>query len=131
MIDTPIATYMATTIDVLPATRPTKAYLTGLFIDQARPHRMVDLSRESLVRAHIEAQRHADFERAQAIADWSLWLLSLYPAFVTGHREVVETLGQISYHRCYRLIPSWRVYEECADNLPSFTRRLHHSLENP
>jgi hypothetical protein len=105
----------------LPATRTARSYVTGLFLNQARSTRAVDFSRRSLVLSYI-SQR--DFAQSQDLADWVLWALSWVPTSVRDHRELAESLGRLSYYRCYRLVPSWRVYEELADNLPVYARHL-------
>ena len=115
------------TVDQLPATREAKAYIQGLFLDQADPKQAIDLSKESIVLNHIGLKRYA-LNELQRIGDWVLWVLSWFPRSVAQHREVVENLGRLNYLRCYRLVPSWKVYEELGDMLPVYTSRLYRIL---
>jgi len=108
----------------LNATRTARAYIEGVFNSQVPSERAVDLSRESVVLAYARVRERFDFEQAQRLADWILWNLSWFPESVSGHREVVESLGRLSYYRCYRIIPSWIVFDELADELPRFVREL-------
>lgn len=109
----------------IPASQTARAYVLGLFLDQARAARIVDLSRESVVLMYLQALERHEFSEAQRLGDWALWVLSWFPENARGHREVVETLGQINYYRCYRQVPTWVVYEELADTLPSLVRQVH------
>lgn len=110
-------------VQKLPASPKTRAYIQGLFIDQTLPARNVDFSKESMVLAHMEAG--ISLIERQSLGDWSLWVLSWFPKSVERYRDVVETLGRLNYLRCYRLVPSWTVYEELADQLPTFVRLLY------
>lgn len=111
-------------VETLPTSRTAKAYVAGLFLDQARGQRIVDFSKDSIVLAHIEVRKLADIDKAQQIGDWALWVSTWFPGHVAASVSLVETFGRLSYHRCYRLVPSWRVYEELADSLPDIIRHL-------
>lgn len=115
----------------LHATRTARAYIEGVFTQQlaTASRRCIDFSQESIVLKYSEVRtKRYDFEQSQQLADWVLWALSFFPASVQDHREVVETLGRLSYYHCYRIVPSWTVFDELADELPSITRQLHNSL---
>lgn len=109
----------------VPASRNARAYILGLFGDQASSRRIVDFSRESVVLAFLRTLERETFEEAQRLADWALWILSWFPESAREHREVVETLGRLNYYACYRRLRSWVVYEELADTLPVLTRHIH------
>lgn len=118
----PAEDYFSKVVAPLPTNRLTKAYIIGVFADLARGSSYVqDLSKESLVLRHLAG---GAFTEAQATGDWVLWVLTWFPAAVADHRDVVETIGQLAYLRCYRLVPTWRVYDELADQLPTYVRRL-------
>lgn len=119
-----LTSMMETLVARTSATRRAKAYMSGLFIKQARSARVVDFSDQSLVLAHIERRGSYDLDAAQRLGDWVLWMLSFFPAHAGKHRELAETLGRLNYLRCYKLVPSWTVYEEFSDMLPVYTRDL-------
>lgn len=111
-------------VNDLPATRATKAYISGLFLAQSGA-RGVDLSKTSLTLAFQQARETYDFEKSQQLGDYVLWILSWYPQAVAAHRTLVETFGRLSYAHCFKRVPTWRVYEELADQLAVFAVKLH------
>lgn len=111
-------------VEGIPTSQSTKAYVEGLFLSQARPSRIVDLSNQSVVLATTKIQPR-DLLKTQELADWILWMLSWFPSSVGRDREVVETLGRMHYNRCYRLVPSWKTYEELAEMLPIIVHQVH------
>lgn len=122
---TEVTEVIETRVNHLSASRIARAYITNLFVRQI--HAPVDFSQESVVLAYIEAKRDSrilDLAASQQIGDWVLWVASLYPAHLRAHQSVAETFARLSYLRCYRLVPSWQVYDELAEGLPSFTRAL-------
>ncbi len=81
--------------------------------------------RESVVVAYAEARSRYDFTSFQRIADWVLWADVWCPEFIGANREIVESIGRLSYHACYRITRgSWTVYEELADRLPAIVQEL-------
>lgn len=109
-------------VSTLTASKMTKAYIVGLCLDQASGKRIVDMSTESIVLAHVF--NTGGFIGSQTIADWAFWLLSFYAENVNGHRDAVETIGRLNYARCHRQVPSWYVFDEMSDMLPVYTRQL-------
>lgn len=122
---------MTNIVTSLPATQQAKAYIIGVFTNQAKSIHIVDFSDQSLVLAYVQlsrAQRQfVDLTSAQKLGDWIFWLLSFFPEH-TKQRKLAETIGQLSYLHCYRLVPSWAVYEELSDMLPIYTRQLTPSI---
>lgn len=115
--------YFAALTAALPANRTTRAYVTGVFVDQVR--RPIDLSRESLVLLY---SANPDYTTAQHIADWVLWTLTWYPDALEPYRATVETIGRLAYLRCYRTVPTWRVFDELADCLPWYVDVLQEAV---
>lgn len=86
----------------------------------SRPERS-DMSRESIVIARTKAVTFTDYQK---IGDWALWIGTINPQH--KNREVVESLGRLSYLSCYRLLGRRvTVYEELADELPHIVTQLH------
>lgn len=84
-----------------------------------------DMSRESIVIAFSKARRDGGFVEYQRIGDWTLWASAMAPESIRSERDVIETLGRLSYLACYRFVREWPVYEELADELPAITRAIN------
>lgn len=108
--------------DHVQASRIAKAYIQGLFQDQiSKP---IDLSKQSIVLSYYGAFRQLDLKTTQEIADWVLWVMSWHPDYAGGLESTYLTIGRSAYYRAYRLVPSWTVWEELADTLPSILAEL-------
>ncbi len=107
----------------------TVAYVTGVLKALARPQPGDDFSRTSIVLAYAEARRTGDFALFQRIGDWVLWVDTIMPESLENSRECVESIGQLSYYTCHRIMRGqWVVYEELADELPRIAARVRRSL---
>ena len=92
-----------------------RAYVVGVLMKYRSADE--DLSRRSIVLAYCDARETGRFENFQRVGDWALWVSALQPN--ESDREIVESLGRMSYYTCHRLMRrSWPVYEELADELP-------------
>lgn len=116
-------------IESLKTSNDTKAYLVGLFSNQALSCRAIDFSRQSLTTSFLEIRYSHNLVALQALADWVLWVDSVFPQHFVSYHEWAESIGRLCFYRCYKLVPSWVVYEDLADRLPLFARRLHHALQ--
>lgn len=121
--------YFEEKLSDLPASRPTRAYVTDLFTKQAVSERAIDYSQDSVVLAYAEVRAQRDLETLQALGDWVLWVDSVLPGALEGFREASRAVAQASYYRCYQLVPEWRLYEELADTLPSLIRHTRIMFE--
>ena len=114
--------YFHKLVTKLEASREAKAYILGLFQDQIiKP---CDYSKESIVLTYKHAISSYNVEFIQSIGDWVFWVETFYYDHIKDNKAVTESFGRLSYYRCYRLVPSWSVYEELADNLPIYTYKL-------
>ena len=94
----------------------TRAYITGVLSGFRSEG---DMSRESVVLAFADARQRGDFVAFQRIGDWVLWVEAMHPAAIQDNREVVESIGRLSYYTCHRIMRGqWNLYEELADDLP-------------
>lgn len=105
----------------------TRAYVTGVLAGFRLDG---DMSRESVVLAFADARTKGNFVAFKRIGDWALWVEAMNPACIQDNREVVETIGCLSYYTCYRLIKGWRLYEELADCLPTIARQIRQRLHS-
>lgn len=104
----------------------TFAYVVGV-LSQKRWDK-ADMSSQSVVLAYRDATLAGNFAGFQRLGDWVLFVDIAYPQHIDRSREVVESLGRLSYYSCHRIMMGrWRIYEELADSLPNIAanaRRL-------
>lgn len=113
-------------LDGLRCREDTRAYVTGVLIGFCPEG---DMSRESVVLAYAEARTRGNFAAFQRIGDWVLWVDAINPAYIRENREVVESIGRLSYYTCHRIMRrQWHVYEELADELPRIARGVQHQI---
>ena len=100
----------------LKCSQNTKAYVTGVLTQYKSS--IDDMSNQSIVVAYSEARISGNFVDYQRIGDWVLWISSVYPNAISSDKEVVQTVGRLSYNACHRILKgNWPLYEELADNL--------------
>ena len=84
---------------------------------------------ESVVLAFHDAKQSGSFVAYQRIGDWILFVDSFYPESIKSNQDVVESIGQLSYYACYRLLKrQWHVYERLADELPTIAKEIRNTL---
>lgn len=108
------------------ASEEARAYITNLLTQFITTTRL-DVSRTSLVLELAALTERFDFARAQRLGDGVTWLL----IFAREHCEVPRvavSIGQSAYAMCYRVMRSWRVFEELADTLPGLIDQVHNNL---
>lgn len=109
----------------LPNSPETIAYVAGVMKSLSRPKPGDDLSKHSIVLAYAEARNAGDFEAFQRVGDWVLWVGCVFPEAIAEERALIESLGQLSYYACHRMMRGrWPVYEELADELPNIAVRV-------
>ena len=110
-------------VDRLNCRHDTRAYISSVLTQYKSSED--DLSKISIVLAYAEAKKQSNFVNYKKIGDWVLWVSSTHPHFF-DNRELVQTIGQLSYNACNKLLRgSWPLYEELADNLPVITRHVN------
>lgn len=107
-------TEVTSDLDVSPEAR---AYTVST-LDRISRDPQLDMSRESIVLSYAAAGGFPDFQR---IGDWVLFKASVLPTEDDG---LIVDFGRLAYARCYRLVRSWRVYDELSDDLPRVVRSL-------
>lgn len=98
-----------------------QAYITKTFLDYIVSN---EITRDSFVIAYADAKQTSSFLKFQHLGDKVLWINTFHPAG-TSDKTLTDTIGQLSYFTCYRLIQrQWKLYEELADTLPKLTNEL-------
>ena len=109
----------------------TRAYIISIF-NKYRVGGKNDLSDKSLTVEYSIAKFENDFNRFQNIGDYIFFSKVLHEKSLTGASEdYYHSLGQLSYWSCYRMIKSWKVYQELADrfiDLSKDTKKIIHKL---
>lgn len=119
--------WFADKLDGLQCAPDTLAYVVGV-LGKKRWEGDI-LAGESIVLAFNDALVTSDFVSFQRIGDWVLWVDSVYPEYINGHRELIESIGRRSYYTCHRIMRGqWHVYEELADELPSIAEKVRRKL---
>jgi hypothetical protein len=112
----------------LRCTDDTKAYVTGV-LTKFKCNTQGDMSHESIVLAFNDARISGDFKSYQRIGDWVLFIDVIVPDAIKHHRKSVETIGQLSYSSCHKLmLGRWLVFEELAERLPGLSREARSRL---
>jgi hypothetical protein len=124
---TGISDHFAERLTGIPASPEAVAYVVGVL--GKRKWDGEDLSNQSVLLAYLDANERGDFVGFQRIGDWVLFIDSVMPAHFNGVREFVESVGRLSYYRCFRLMgQQWRVYEELADEFPRLVTSVRKRL---
>lgn len=98
----------------------TKSYIIGIF-DKYKSSNY-DLSDQNITLTYIDGIFNNDFEKIQNLADWIFFLKSLYPAFLkNASSDYYNNIAQLSYYRCYKMMHTWQVYEQLADEFVILT----------
>ncbi len=119
--------WFADRLDGLRCREDTRAYVTGVLAGFKVDGDM--MCRESVVLAYTDARNRGDFVAFQRIGDWVLWVDAMYPQFIHDNREVVESIGRLSYYTCHRIMRGqWHVYEELSDELPRLAYDIRHAI---
>lgn len=118
--------YFSNNIKLLNCQEITRAYVINVFSNS----KLQDLSKESITLIYNEAKLSYKFEKYQALADWLLFVKSLYPQSLNGaSSEYYNTIAQLSYYKCYILInKQWAVFEELADLFPVLVENINNSF---
>lgn len=106
-----LAGWLDAEIGDIGVSREARAYLVSTLDRVSRdPH--LDMSDSSIILSYASAAGFPDFQR---IGDWVLFRASILP---TCNDRIAIDFGRLAYARCYRIVRSWRVYDELSDDLP-------------
>lgn len=109
----------------------TRAYIVSIFSRYKTAEG--DLSKDSITLAYAQAKMNQDFLSFQNLADWIFFSKTFAPGHLNNaSEEYYQTIAQLSYNSCYRLIDrKWRLFEELSDNfvfLEKNTRQIIRSI---
>lgn len=99
-----------------------KAYIVSIFSKYKSPEG--DLSKQSITIEYTLAKFERDFSRFQNIGDWLFFTNTLYPESLNhASKEYYDSVAQMSYYSCYKIVRNWKLYEQLADRFIDLTNR--------
>jgi hypothetical protein len=102
----------------------TKAYIIGIYGKYKSPE--FDLSKDSVGLLFLQARMKQDFATYQKIADWLLFCSTYAPSHLKyASKDYYDNIAQLSYYTCYRMVKTWRVYEQLADEYIQLTNEIN------
>ncbi len=106
----------------------TKEYIKGTFIKYIKP---VNIPNNNVTLLFAKAKKEYSFQQFQELADWILFIKSMYPTYLKGASpEYYNTIAQLSYYNCYKIVNGeWKLFEELSDNLPYFIKCLNKNIK--
>lgn len=109
-------TWLSKNLDDLKYHPNTKTYIINVL---SNPRSLIDFSDRSIVTIYADTKVQPEFTKYQQIGDWVLWISTIHPLNVSANRDLTETIGQLSYQTCYRMLQkSWPIYDDLARSLP-------------
>jgi hypothetical protein len=116
-------------VNSVPCQEDTRAYIVSIFVGfYASDHK--DFSKDSLTLEYAKAQSEYNFELFQQIADWILFVKTMYPKSLVVSNEYYDTLARLSYYKCYRILDrQWKLFEELADRFPIVVKHLRAEMK--
>lgn len=105
----------------------TKSYIVGIY----KKYRTAefDFSQDSITFMFSQARNNNNFLSYQNLGDWLFYTKSLFPDFQkNASEEYYNTIAQLSYYNCYKIIRSWRLYEELADQYIVLTENIRSKI---
>jgi hypothetical protein len=115
----------------IPCQEDTKAYIVSTFVGFKKCEPSHNLHGKSITLEYNKAQLEHSFKLYQQVGDWILFSKSMYPESLTASGEYYDSIAQLSYYKCYRIVNrQWRLYEELADKFPLVVKHLHDEMRD-
>jgi hypothetical protein len=103
--------------------RDTKAYIIGIYGRYKNVE--YDFSKNSITILYSQAKEQNSFFMYQNIGDWLFLTSSMFPESLKyASKEYYNNIAQLSYYRCYKLMKTWKVYEELSDEFVGLTSEI-------
>ena len=103
--------------------RDTKNYIISIYGKYKSTE--FDMSKDSVTLMFAQARDKQDFLAYQNLGDWIFYTKSIFPTFLGDASEnYYNNIAQLSYYNCYRMVRSWKIYEELSDEFPILTKKI-------
>lgn len=113
-------------LESLDCNADTRAYIIGVLDNFKSADR--DFSTTSITLLYSEAKYRQDFYTFQRVADWLLFCSTLFPESLNNASpDYYYSIARLSYYNCYKMIRSWKLFENLSDEfivLTSDSRKL-------
>lgn len=107
----------------------TKSYIISIY-DKYKSTQF-DLSKDSITILFAQAKNNQDFLTYQNLGDWLFYTKSVFPEHLKNASEnYYNSIAQLSYYTCYRMIRTWKIYEELADKYVPLTKQIRKIIKN-
>lgn len=105
----------------------TRSYIIDIFASISSEK---DFTNESLTFALKDAHDSMSFKGFKELGDWLFFTKSMFPKSLKGADPTYyDSIARTSYYRCFMLLnKEWLLYEELADQFPTYTRTINRSL---
>jgi hypothetical protein len=106
----------------------TRAYIAGIYGKYKSSD--LDLSKDSITLLYSQARLKQDFLIYQNLGDWLFFINTIAPTHLRyASKEYYDTIAQLSYYSCYRLMnKKWKLFEELSNNLISLEEQVKNKL---
>jgi hypothetical protein len=106
----------------------TKSYIVGIYGKYKTSQ--FALANESITGLFAEARNKQDFASYQNLGDWLFYSKSMFPnSLKNASQSYYDNIAKLSYYNCYRIIKSWKIYEELADQFTPLSNRVKNILD--
>jgi len=108
----------------------TRSYILSIYKKQTKPD--FDLSKDSITLLFAQAQEKRDFYTYQNIGDWIFYINTIAPKYFKFiDKKYCDTLGQLSYYSCYKIINrKWPLFEELSDSFIDLEEQCKNKLKD-
>jgi hypothetical protein len=115
----------------IPCEEDTKAYIVSTFVGFKKCEPDHNLYGKSITLEYNKAQLEHSFELYQQVGDWILFTKSMYPESLTASEEYYDSIAQLSYYKCYRIVnKQWQLYKELATKFPIVVKYLRDEMRD-
>jgi hypothetical protein len=105
----------------------TRSYIIDIFASISLER---DFTNESVTFALKDAYDSMSFKGFKELGDWLFFTKSMFPKSLKGADPTYyDSIARTSYYRCFMLLnKEWLLYEELADQFPTYTQMINRSL---
>jgi hypothetical protein len=121
--------FFAEQLESLDCNADTRAYIVGV-LDSFK-NTACDFSTSSITLLYSEARYRQDFHTFQRVADWLLFCSTLFPESLNdASPDYYCSIARLSYYSCYKIIKSWKLFENLSDEFVVLTNDSRKLLLN-
>jgi hypothetical protein len=124
-----VANFFQELLNDLKCQQDTKAYIISIYGKYKNAND--DLSKDSVTTLFCQARDKQDFLSYQKLGDWIFFTNTVFPDSLKNASETYyNSIAQISYYNCYRMVKQWKLYQQLADEYNYLTNEIRHKIFN-